>query len=448
MASDDATTTLSITHAAGSSLAGDRAVVALSWEVVDGPAKGTSGELARGRGFVGRAAAADVTLADPAVSLFHVEVWGTGAGVGLRDLGSRNGTWAAEIAIERGVVPSGTALQVGSCSIVFRCGAPATVARSKASSFGALVGASTVMREVYALLEKLASTSIAVLVEGATGTGKELAARALHERGSRASGPFVAVACAALPPALVEATLFGRATGEDAQPGLFERASGGTLLFDEIAELPLDVQAKLVRVVEEQEVIRVGGAEARRIDTRVVATTRQDLRERTNRGEFREDLYFRIAQARVHMPALDARPEDKKPLAQHFLSALDWEKAGARAFSKEALEVLASRRFPGNVRELRSSVERAALVSEGPTISVDDLAFERTLADDGQSELTDGEIPPFKDAKQTVVDAFERKYVERLLQRSGDNVSRAAALAGIERQSFRALLKRHGFRGE
>lgn len=466
VATDEATATLSaqrIVHADGSRL------LAIRYEVVEGPAKGATGELAHGRGFVGRSPGADVTIDDPAVSLFHVEVWGTEGGVTVRDLASRNGTWIGDIAIERGVAPSGASLTIGGSRVVLECRGPAIVERSKASGFGALVGASMRMREIYALLEKLASTSITVLLEGATGTGKELAARALHERGPRAGGPFVAVSCAALPPALVEATLFGyeaTASGDDAQPGLFERASGGTLLFDEIAELPLDVQAKLVRVVEEQEVIRVGGAEARRVDTRVIATTRQDLRHRMNRGEFREDLYFRIAQARVHMPALDERPEDTKPLAQHFLSALPWESTGARAFSKEALDALASRRFPGNVRELKSSVERAALVSAGPTISVEDLAFERTLAGDAAGTDTagtdagssgagssddkgaTGEIPPFKDAKQSVVDEFERAYVKRLLERSGDNVSRAAALAGIERQSFRALLRRHGVRGE
>jgi DNA-binding NtrC family response regulator len=306
------------------------------------------------------------------------------------------------------------------------------------------------MRDVYTFLERLAASSIPVLVEGATGTGKELAARALHDEGPRARGPFVAVSCAAIPPGLAEATLFGQSDAAGGQPGLFERADGGTVLLDEIAELPLDVQAKLLRVVEQQEVLRVGATKPQRIDARVVATTRQDLRQQVNRGAFREDLYFRIAQARVRMPSLEERAGDVKPLAQFFLSANASPASGARAFAPDALEALAARRFPGNVRELKSTVDRAVIVAEGPTISVADLAFERALAGEhgaaGAGDAADQPIEAFKDAKRTVVDDFERAYLKRLLHRCGDNVSRAAAVAGIERQSLRALLKRHGLR--
>jgi DNA-binding NtrC family response regulator len=442
---EDSTATVTVARAAEGNASRLRVV---TYRVVSGPDAGASGSWSSGRGFVGRASSADLRLADPTVSQFHVEVSGDDGGITLRDLGSHNGTRIGEVVIERGLAPSGAVLTLGATQVSFSCAGVATVERSKASGFGSLVGASASMRDVYAMLDRLARSSIPVLVEGATGTGKELAARALHEEGPRARGPFVAVSCAAIPPGLVEATLFGQEGGDAAQPGLFERADGGTLLLDEVAELPLVVQAKLLRVVEQQEVLRVGATTPRRIDARVVATTRQDLRQQVNRGAFREDLYFRIAQARVRMPSLDERWEDKKPLAQHFLSAAASAQAGARAFASDALEALVSRRFPGNVRELKSTVERALLVAEGATISLADLAFERALAGEGPAASDSAQMPieSFKDAKRTVVDDFERAYLKRLLVRAGDNVSRAAALAGIERQSLRALLKRHGLR--
>ncbi len=448
---------------------GKAARVALVWEVVAGPDAGKKGEIADGHAIMGRVDGVDVQLTDATVSQFHLEVWATEGGIVVRDLGSHNGTLVAGISVKHASIPAATQLQIGDTQIELRGGARAVVERSKATFYGALVGSSPSMRELYALLERLARTNLSVLVEGETGTGKELAARALHDGGPRASGPFVAVNCAAIPPTLAESVLFGHEKGaftgaDERRAGVFEAASGGTVFLDEVAELPRDLQAKLLRAIEQREVVPVGSTKPRAFDARIVSATWQSVRELVNRGTFREDLYFRLAQARVRMPSLREREEDIKPLVQHFLSSIPWDVQAARAITSDALESIAQRSFPGNVRELKSTVERVAMLAEGPTITAQDLAFERLIAADrtassaralpaaAESEAKESDpnapLEPFKEAKRTVIDEFERGYLSRLLAKAGTNISRAAALAGIERQSLRDLLKRHGLRGD
>ena len=448
---------------------GMSARVALEWRVLSGRDAGKSGQIAHGHAIVGRVDGVDVRLTDPTVSQFHVELWATEGSILVRDLGSHNGTLVSGIALKHASVPDGTELRIGDTVLVVSGGARAVVERSKATFYGALVGASPAMRELYALLERLARTNLSVLIEGETGTGKELAARALHEGGPRAKGPFVAVNCAAIPPTLAESVLFGHERGaftgaDERRVGVFEAATGGTVFLDEVAELPRDLQAKLLRALEQREIVSVGSTKARAFDARIVSATCQSVRELVNRASFREDLYFRLAQARVRMPSLRERTEDIKPLVQHFLSGIPWNVQAARAITSEALDAIAQRSFPGNVRELKSTVERVAMLAEGPTITGQDLAFERLIAADrsaqssrslaaaaGEPAATDdvaAPLEPFKEAKRTVIDEFERAYLSRLLARAGTNISRAAALAGIERQSLRDLLKRHGLRGE
>jgi DNA-binding NtrC family response regulator len=335
------------------------------------------------------------------------------------------------------------------------------------------------MRELYAMLERLARTDLTVLIEGDTGTGKEVAARALHELGRRKSEPFVVLDCTAIPPNLAESVLFGHEKGaftgaNERRIGLFEAAHGGTLFIDELGELPVDLQPKLLRVLERREVVAVGASKPRPVDVRIVSATWRDTRTLVNQGTFREDLYYRLAQARVRLPTLMERPEDIKPLVQHFLAKIPWDVEAARAITNEALESIATRSFPGNVRELKTTVERVAMLAEGATIGSGDLAFERILAvERGRSaprgmrmsalppqpgsqpgsqpqlpDFDDDAIEPFKEAKRTLIDDFEKGYLARLLARAGTNISRAASLAGIERQSLRDLLKKHGLRGE
>jgi DNA-binding NtrC family response regulator len=439
--------------------------VALQWRVVSGPDAGIAGEIADGHAIVGRVDGVDVRLTDSTVSQFHVEVWATEGGIVVRDLGSHNGSLASGIALKHGSVPSGTELRIGDTVLEVKSGARSIVERSKATFFGGLVGASTPMRELYALLERLARTHLSVLIEGETGSGKKLAARALHDGGPRAKAAFVAVNCAAIPPALAESVLFGEESGES-RAGVFEAASGGTVFLDDVAELPRELQAKLLRAIEQRQVVPVGGTTPRPFDARVVSATWQGLRELVNRGAFREDLYFRLAQARVRLPSLRERADDIKPLVQHFLSSIPWDVQAARAITSDALDAIAERSFPGNVRELEATVERVAMLAEGPTVTVQDLAFERLIAADRSSASSrmraeaeaaeeaaaspdpSSPLEPFKEAKRTVIDEFEKAYLTRLLARAGTNISRASALAGIERQSLRDLLKRHGLRGD
>jgi DNA-binding NtrC family response regulator len=400
---------------------------AMTIHVETGPDAGASHEIAVGPAVVGRAEGVEVRLGDPTVSQFHVELDAIDDTVFVSDLGSSNGTSAGEISIDRGRIPAGTKLRLGDSVIAVALGAATKIQRSKATSFGALVGSSPAMREVYGKLERLARANAAVLIEGERGTGKELAARALHESGPRQEGPFLLVDCVAIAPSL----------GDRLADSIFTAGAGGTIFFDEVGDLSPPLQAQLAAGLESH-------------DVRVVASTSGSLRELVNRGVFREDLYRRLAHARVHMPALVEHPEDIKPLVQHFLSLLPFDARGARAIEPDALETLSRRTYAGNVRELRAVVERAAMLAGGPSIEAADVAFERVLETRSLTAPTNAAdaIEPFKEAKRTVIDEFEREYLVRLLARAGTNVSKAAALAGIERQSLRDLLKRHGLRDD
>jgi len=469
--SDDAARTRTLDLPAPESSGDARPALVIT--VVDGPDRGTTVTVPSARALVGRAETADVRLADPTVSQFHVELGASHDSVLVSDLGSRNGTRAGDVVIRVAEVPFGAELTLGSSRVRLDAGGKVERERSRASSFGALVGASPVMRELYALLERVARTDLAVLLEGETGTGKELAARALHETGRRGRAPFIVVDCTSIPPSLAESVLFGHEKGAftgatERRSGLFEAADRGTLFLDEVGELARDLQPKLLRVLERREVVPVGATKPRPVDVRIVSATWRDLRTMVNDGSFREDLYYRLAQARIRLPSLQERREDVKPLVQHFLTQIPWGVTAARAIEHDALAAMAARAFPGNIRELKATVERAAMIAEGATITTADLAFDRLLAAErsraapaasaAPAQRAPSVLPPppsndapiekFKEAKRTLIDEFEKDYLARLLARAGTNVSRAASLAGIERQSLRDLLKRHGLRGD
>jgi DNA-binding NtrC family response regulator len=314
------------------------------------------------------------------------------------------------------------------------------------------------MNDLFASLETLARADVSVIIEGPTGSGKELAARALHAEGTRRDGPFVVLDCAAIPGQLAESLLFGHERGSftgaiESRPGVFEAADGGTVFLDEVGELPLELQPKLLRAVEQRQVTRVGSNVQRAFSVRVVSATWRDLRRMVNQGQFREDLYYRLAQARVVMPALRDRRDDIELLVTDFLGRLPANVRCARTIARAALDELRRRDFPGNVRELRNAVEVAACTSEGAVIRPADLAFERLMersqtAQKGTSwEEDDDEVPEFKGAKRTAIDDFEHQYLQRLLGGTEGNIARAAALAGVERHYLRALLKKHGLHG-
>ncbi len=316
--------------------------------------------------------------------------------------------------------------------------------------FGALIGASPAMREAFGLLERAARLDITTLITGESGTGKELAARGVHERSARRERPFLPVNCGALPAELVESELFGHARGAftgaaGPKPGLFEAANGGTLFLDEIGEVPLAVQVKLNRALQEREIRRVGETVATPIDVRVIAATHRDLKAEVAAGRFREDLFYRLHVFPVRMPPLRDRREDVALLATHFL---DKHGRALEGFEPEALRALTGYRWPGNVRELENCVERAVAMASGPVVTPRDLPEE---VREGQEGALPGDMLvrlPYREAVEVAHERMSRDYLIALLREFGGNVTRAAERAGMERESLHRLLKRYGLKSE
>jgi len=318
------------------------------------------------------------------------------------------------------------------------------------SGFGKLFGSSAAMQEIFELLESAAALPIAVLVRGETGTGKELAARALHDAGPRASQPFLAVNCGALPENLLESELFGHRKGaftgaDENRIGLFEAAKGGTLFLDELGEMPIRMQSKLLRVLQEKEVLPLGEHQPRAIDVRVVAATNRDLEQEIEAGNFREDLYYRLAAFPVMIPPLRARRSDIAGLATHLLARIgeDFGQASAE-LSAEAIAALESYDWPGNVRELRNELERAVVLSRGGAVEAQHLSARvRGDAVDDRSSGTEGE----SDLRRARA-AFEARFIQRSLREHGGNVTQTAAVLGLSRVGLQKKIKELGLERE
>ncbi|MEJ7732881.1 MAG: sigma-54 dependent transcriptional regulator [Polyangiaceae bacterium] len=322
--------------------------------------------------------------------------------------------------------------------------------------FGELVGSSPRMQEVYRLALGVAPTTSTVLILGETGTGKELVARAIHQHSARADRPFRAINCGAIPEGLVESELFGSTrgafTGAQDRAGLFELADKSTLFLDEIGDLPQMAQAKLLRALAQGEIRRVGASENKTIDVRVIAATNVDLKERIAAGRFREDLFYRLNVIPIFLPPLRQRKEDIPLLAYHFLQKYA-RRAGReiKRISVEALRLLRDQPWPGNVRELENAIEHAVVMARGDSILPNDLPFQRARAAGGEDEPSPSSGPifsadlcdmPYGDAKERANQSFDKTYVERLMQRTSNNVSEAARQAGMDRSNFRRLLKK------
>lgn len=438
---------------------------ALRITVCAGPDAGSVGTAGQ-QAVVGRGQTADIKLSDASISQFHAELRVTQQGISVMDLNSTNGTWLGGVRLERATIPAGTLLSIGQTVLRVDLARFSEEKAEPPSGFDKLVGSSPAMRSLYLLLARLARTDLSVVLQGETGTGKEEVARALHRQSARCQGPFVVLDCGALPETLAESILFGHERGAftgayDRRIGLFESAHGGVLFMDEIGELPLSLQPLLLRALQQREITPLGSTRPRRFDVRIICATWRELRALVNQGRFREDLFYRIAQSVVQIPSLTERREDISLLVEHFLRSLPRGAPAARSFSEGALALLAERPFPGNVRELRNIVERAALLAEASVVSAADLEIERAItglrtrdsahvhdyeeAKPAQSPV--GSLDLFKEAKQTAIEAFERAYLERLLRQAGRNLTRAAAFAGLERHNLRALLRKHGLYG-
>ncbi|MGZ6090042.1 MAG: sigma 54-interacting transcriptional regulator [Polyangiales bacterium] len=406
----------------------------------------------------------EIVLNDPTVSRFHMRISMENQTCRVQDLGSTNGTFlqteksGEPVRIRDADAAPNTSIRVGQSILHVREVAPGGNDEVPAwPAFGSLLGTSLAMRRMFAVLEKIAKADCNVLIQGESGVGKELVAAEIVSHSPRRDAPFVVVDCGAISPNLVESQLFGHArgafTGADRdRTGAFEAASGGTIFLDEIGELALDLQPKLLRVLENQEVRRLGETHARKVDVRVIAATNRDLEREVNKTRFREDLFFRLSVVTVTVPALRERKGDIELLIQHFLELLG-SKQGERLFTRAVIEELAQHDWPGNVRELRNYVERA-VVLESTTI--------RPPPASRSGEPT-GELPaggttmnvraidvgtPFKIAKEALIDDFERAYLQALLAWSGGNMSRAARHAGIDRMYLHRLVQRHGLRAK
>ena len=401
-------------------------------EVVQGPDRGAWVDLGEQPILVGRAPACKLQLSDGSASWMHAELSLGLGGVQVRNLGSRNGVQVGAAVVEEARVQPGNCILLGRTVLSLQATAVDTALPFAAvPRFGGLQGRSLAMKMVFARLQQFAAASAPVLIEGPTGVGKEVAARALHEHSARADGPFEIVDCGAIPRHLMEAELFGVTRGaytgaDTTRPGIFERAAGGTVVLDEVAELPGELQPKLLGVLERGRVRRLGDSHTRTISARVIATTNRVLAREVQAGRFRQDLYFRLTVLRVAIPPLRERKEDIPQLVGEFLG-------GDPPLPAAWLRVLEEHDWPGNVRELRNVVERARAQR---------AADGSPLVDVGEALGTATHLPPLSEARHT----FEREYLRALLARTGHNVRRAAELAGLTRQGLYGLLARYGLR--
>jgi transcriptional regulator with GAF, ATPase, and Fis domain len=430
--------------------------------VVSGADQGKELVVSKTRVSGGRSLINDLVLQDKAVSGAHFEVVSRDDGYRFRDLDSTNGSFIGELRIKEVFLRPGTVFRVGHTQLRFEpMHEVVEIALSSNDRFDRVVGSSIRMREIFASLERVAPSELTCLVCGDTGTGKELIARGIHNASPRKPRPFIVLDCGAIPKDLIESTLFGHEkgafTGAVGQHlGCFEQADKGTIFLDEIGELDINLQPKLLRVLENREIKRVGGDRTIKVDVRVIAATNRDLRQMVNAGTFREDLYFRLSVITVELPPLRERREDIPQLVHHFMRDVSERRGQTLSIAVDAMAALVAHSWPGNVRELRNIVERAGSLCEGSTVTRADLVFGRdTLArapskgtaslaaggEEGAFELTPG--LEFKEAKQRVVDAFERAYLEDLLKRHTGNITRAAQEAGLTRYHLRELLKRH-----
>ncbi len=323
------------------------------------------------------------------------------------------------------------------------------------SQFEDLIGQSNQMRAVFKLVETVSHSTATVLIQGESGTGKELVARAIHYRSQRKDKPFVAVNCSALTETLLESELFGHMKGAftgatNNKKGLFEAADGGTIFLDEIGDVPPATQVRLLRVLQEGEVKRVGANEPVKVDVRVIAATHVDLSRAKSEGKFREDLFYRLNVITIDLPPLRDRPEDVPLLAHHFLKMYSAKLAKkVTGFTPRAMEALTVNRWTGNVRELENVIERAVVLTSNDVLDVEDLppGFQESPQAGSPVEVFSLAHLPYAQAKRLAMRAFERRYLTALLEKNNNNVSSAARAAGVDRSNFRRLLKQYEVAG-
>jgi transcriptional regulator with GAF, ATPase, and Fis domain len=422
--------------------------------VVEGPDAGArlSMDAAQpSRLFVGQSPACNLVLRDRLVSRRHAAFDVTARGVRLVDLGSTNGTLVGGLAIGEAFLRGGEHVRVGDTVLrVDLVGERTLAPLTRAHRFGRVLGGSIEMRRIYPLCERLASSDVPIVIEGETGTGKELLAESLHDASARAAAPLIVFDCTATPPTLLESTLFGHERGAftgatGTRIGVFEQADGGTLLIDEIGDLDLAMQPKLLRAIERGEIQRVGGERWIKVDVRIIAATRRDLDAAVQAGSFRNDLFFRLAVGRIELPPLRDRHGDIPLLARHFWRAL----GGVGEMPDDQVARLETYTWPGNVRELHNIVARQIALGELATVPTAPPSRPSPELDPA-TEVQGGDVVtrvlerdlPLIRARDEVVEEFERLYVARVLAKHGGNVTKAAIASGIGRRYFQMIRAR------
>jgi transcriptional regulator with GAF, ATPase, and Fis domain len=396
----------------------------------------------------------DMCVNEETVSRYHCKVVQDQDGYILVDNHSTNGTFINRVRIREAYLKSGCTVQLGKVEVKFYfADEKVPVVPSQKERLGTLIGRNVKMREIYGIIEKIAPAGTTVVIEGETGTGKEVVAQTIHQLSGRAGGPLMVFDCGAVPENLIESELFGHEKGSFTgaimtRQGLFEMAHGGTLFLDELGELNMDLQPKLLRALEQREIKRVGSGKPIKVDVRVIAATNRNLEEEVRAGRFRQDLFYRLSVVRILLPPLRERPEDVPLLVDHFLKNHSFNKnadgsAKVTGVEREALDLLAGYRWPGNVRELVNVVERAVSFAEGSSMQVRDLPEQiRLTGHSAGVEAATGEST-FKEAKERWVSSFERDYIVALLKKNKGNISHAAREADIDRKYFRKLMRKY-----
>ncbi|ACY16720.1 sigma-54 interaction domain-containing protein [Haliangium ochraceum] len=412
--------------------------------VIKGPDRGESVRLEEDQPvYFGSSPSCEMMLTDKTISRRHMSAQLSGNEVIVRDEGSTNGTFIQGSRFKEINIGFGAEVKLGRTVIKFLPDEEIVDPEPAAEdSFGQLLGGDTKMRQMFQLLKDVAATDATVLIEGETGTGKELIAEEIHNHSPRKNGPFIVFDCGAVPRELIESALFGHVKGSFTgaitdRRGAFTEAHGGTIFLDEIGEMAMDLQPSLLRVLDKRAVRRVGSNTYEKIDVRVVAATNRDLRAEVSKKNFREDLYYRLAVIRVSVPPLRERGTDIPLLVQHFINQFSSDRP--IPITPDDMASIQRHSWPGNVRELRNSIERACLLSRGETLNVDDA-----LMDESSPALGIRTDLPFKEAKGQLVEMFEREYIEDLMRRHKMNLSAAAREAQIDRKHLRELIRKYG----
>ena len=425
----------------------------------------------------------DVVISDDTVSRYHCRIVQEDTGYVLIDQRSTNGTFINKVRVREAFIKPGSIVSVGQSQLRFNAREEEVqIVPSRAKECAGLIGGNARMREIYSIIEKIAPTATTVVIDGETGTGKEVVAQAIHSLSPRSRNDLVVFDCGAVPPNLIESELFGHEKGSFTgammtRQGLFEQADGGTLFLDELGELPIDLQPKLLRALENREVRRVGSAKASKVDVRIIAATNRNLEDEVKAGRFRQDLFYRLSVVRLHLPALRERTDDIPLLVQHFLDTGIYNKRPngtqkVQTVSPEVSVALQNYPWQGNVRELVNVIERAVSFCNNEQLELADLPdYVRTAKlppkEQARRATTHGTgsapvvpmsasaptpAPPdelmaegvtFKDAKERWVASFERDYILQLLRRNTGNISHAARAADIDRKYFRKLMKKY-----